>query len=307
MIKVWRLNIKTASKKGVDPRRFCLDNNILGIGWQVEVDGEIGWDAYYKEAKNKYSKYGRSWTVAINVLKKRMRKDHLCWVRDHDGTYYLGIISSDWKYVNEPSHKDADVVNIRDCVWYKVGTVDLVPGKVVNSYISGSTVQAVDDIGVINYSMYIANKLSGEYKYSIENNNSDFLSLISSDDCEDLVGIYLQYIGYNMIASSCKSDTAFYEYVMKHRETGEKAVAQVKQGAVDLNIDKYSKLGCKVYLLTTKGDYIGKGSQNVHCLDPNDMTAFALNNYYLMTERIQRWIDFTKHQAYNMSILSNVI
>ena len=34
MTTIWRLNIKPDPEEGVDPRMFCIDSNILGIGWQ---------------------------------------------------------------------------------------------------------------------------------------------------------------------------------------------------------------------------------------------------------------------------------
>lgn len=36
MTTIWRLNIKTDADEGVDPRMFCIDRNILGIGWPVD-------------------------------------------------------------------------------------------------------------------------------------------------------------------------------------------------------------------------------------------------------------------------------
>jgi|APLak6261664116_1056043.scaffolds.fasta_scaffold27706_2 hypothetical protein len=54
MTNVWRLNIKTAAKRGVDPRRFCLERNILGLGWKVNQSGIVKWDEYIAEAHEKY-------------------------------------------------------------------------------------------------------------------------------------------------------------------------------------------------------------------------------------------------------------
>jgi len=48
MPTVWRLNIKIAASEGIDPRMFCINNNILGVGWPVEFDGEVDWNTYYK-------------------------------------------------------------------------------------------------------------------------------------------------------------------------------------------------------------------------------------------------------------------
>ena len=306
MINIWRLNIKTAAKRGVNPRRFCLDRNILGVGWQVSQPGVVEWDDYIAEARDKYKTKGRSFSVAINALKNRMEVGDLCWTRDHDGTYYLGKITSGWRYENTKENLDADVVNVRSCLWHKVGTVDVVPGKVVNSYISGSTVQRVNGKNIRRYSQFLANqKIEGE-KYELEESTDDFLSLLSSDDCEDVVALYMQKkYGFMTIPSSCKSDTAAYEYVMKHPETGEKAVAQVKHGNVDLNRDNYGSLDAVVFLLTTGGIYTGTERPGIHCLEPGMILKFAKDNYNLMSDRVQNWMRFDADNLPNKSMLSD--
>jgi len=293
MTSIWRINIKTAAKEGIDPRRFCLDKNILGIGWQVNQTGNVEWEDYINEARTKYKTRGRSFSVAINAIKNRMEIGDLCWTRDHDGTYYLGKITSDWRYENTPENSDADVVNIRNCEWHKVGTVDVVPGKVVNSYISGSTVQKVNGNNILRYSQFLANtKMEGK-GYELEKSTDNFLSLLSSDDCEDLVALYMQKIhGYMAIPSSCKSDTAAYEFVMKHSDTGKKAVAQVKHGNINLNRNNYKNLDMEVFLLTTRGIYTGTESHSIRCLDPKVILEFAKDNDKLMSDRVQNWIKF---------------
>ena len=296
-MKVWRLNIKTAAKSGVNPRQFCLKNNFLGVGYAISQTGEVDWQSYIKEAKVKYKGWGRSFTAAINAVKHRMNINDLCWTRDHDGNYFLGVITSDWEYKNTEEHLSADVVNIRHCKWLPVGTVDAVPGKVVNSYISGSTVQQVKGEEVRVYSQYLANTLLKENLYSIQT-TENILSLLSSDDCEDLVALYMQKKhGFMVIPSSCKKDSAVYEYVMKHPETGRKAVAQVKHGAVDLNMNKYHEVDADVFLLTTKGQYKGESAPNITCLQPENLTPFATENYKLMPDSVQNWLDFAKKQG----------
>lgn len=293
MTSIWRLNIKTAAKKGIDPRRFCLDKNILGVGWKVNQTGTVEWEDYIAEARSEYKHRGRSFTVAINAIKNRMEIGDLCWTRDHDGTYYLGKITSDWRYENTPENSDADVVNIRSCEWHKVGTVDVVPGKVVNSYISGSTVQKVNGKNIRRYSQFLANKKIEGKGYELEKSTDNFLSLLSSDDCEDLVGLYMQKVyGYMVIPSSCKPDTAAYEYVMKHPDTGKKAVAQVKHGNINLNRNNYKDIDAEIFLLTTGGVYTGTESHGIYCLDPNVILQFTKDNYKLMSDRVQNWIRF---------------
>lgn len=292
MTNVWRLNIKTAASENVDPRKFCINRNILGVGWPVDSEEEMTWDNYYKFGEEGYYNQGdKGWWPAVNAIKNRMQINDLCWTRDWEGIYYLGRITSDWIYRDSSEYREADVVNIRECDWKKVGEIDSVPGKVVNSFIPSRTVQAVDDDSVRLYSQYLFNFLSEKHHYSLQSVSPDLFSLISSDDCEDIVGIFLQEEkGYRMIPSSCKADTAAYEFVLKHIETGKTAVAQVKQGYVNLDIDDYSGLPSEVYLFTTHGEYTGGNSKNVHCLDTEEIRNFALSKKHIMSDRLRTWI-----------------
>ena len=41
---IWRIHIKPTAKEGVDPRAFCLENSILGVGWLVEAKTKPDWE-----------------------------------------------------------------------------------------------------------------------------------------------------------------------------------------------------------------------------------------------------------------------
>lgn len=292
MTNVWRLNIKTAASESVDPRKFCINRGILGVGWPVDSEEEITWENYYKLGEEGYYNEGdKGWWPAVNAIKNRMQINDLCWTRDWDGIYYLSRITSDWIYRDGPDYKEADVVNIRECDWRKVGEIDSVPGKVVNSFIPSRTVQVVDNDSVRLYSQYLFNFLSEKPHYPLQPVSADLFSLISSDDCEDIIGIFLQEEkGYRMISSSCKADTAAYEFVLKHNTTGKTAVAQVKQGYVNLNVNDYSSLSSEVYLFTTHGEYNGGTVKNVHCIDTEEIRNFTLSKKHIMSDRLRTWI-----------------
>lgn len=293
MSNIWRLNIKTDASGDVDPRMFCINNKILGVGWAVEFDGDVDWDTYYKLAMESYYNKGvKGWWPAVNALKNRMKENDLCWTRDWSGIYYLGrIVGEDWIYRGDKDYREADVANIRHCDWKKVGEIDSVPGKVINSFIPPRAVQRVDDESVCLYSQFLFDSLSGHTHHSQPRQSADLFSLISSEDCEDLVGLFLQEKGYRIIPSSCRIDTAAYEFVLKHAETGNAAVVQVKQGYVDLNVDDYTTLQPKeVYLFTTHGKYTGGYSQNIYCISPEEIKAFALNRRGVLSDRVKTWI-----------------
>lgn len=84
------------------------------------------------------------------------------------------------------------------------------------------------------------------------------------------------------------------EFVLKNI-VGGKAHVQVKQGYVDLNRDYYAQIhgeSCDWYLFTTNGEYYGGEHVHVHCLSPDDMKNFALDNRHLMSSRVQIFIDY---------------
>jgi len=256
------------------------------------INMTLALELYYKKGDN-------GWWPAVNALKNRMNVDDLCWTRNWNGIYYLGRIIGDWNYRGDKDHCQADVVNIRQCDWKKVGEVDSVPGKVVNSFIPSRTLQAVDDESVRLYSQFLFNSLSSHASYSFPAVSADLFSLISSEDCEDLVGIFLQEKGYHIIPSSCKTDTAAYEFVLKHAETGNTAVVQVKQGYVDLNVKDYTGLPGEVYLFTSHGNYTGGYSQNVHCIDPEKLKEFTFKRRGILSDRLKTWISLVEQLGKN--------
>lgn len=144
------------------------------------------------------------------------------------------------------------------------------------------------------YSRFLYNELCGEEIYPLGRNEPDFFALIRSEDCEDIVGIYLQEErGYRIIPSSCKRDTVKTEFILKNRK-GERANVQVKQGWENLNRDDYNDPSCDWFLFTTKGWYTGRKYSRVYCLSPDKMKEFAFKNRAMMPDRIQAFIRFIK-------------
>ena len=296
MTTIWRLNIKTDAEEGVDPRAFCIDRNILGIGWQV-ADSPLNRDAYYALGLREYYENGdKGWWPAVNAILYKMNMYDLCWTRDRHGNYYIGRIEGGWEYRSTIDYRDADVVNVRPCRWFQTGGLDSVPGKVLNSFRARRAVQAVHSDTSSFYSKLKYNQLSKEDAYRLPSDvKPDLFDLISPEDCEDIVGIYLQEKhGYRLIPSSCRLDTFKTEFVLKTTD-GKQAYAQVKQGNVDLDMDEFKhdpSNPCEWYLFTTNGRYTGTRHAHLHCIKPDDMRGFALANPELMSNRVQTFIDF---------------
>ena len=175
--------------------------------------------------------------------------------------------------------------------------MDSVPGKVVNSFRPSATVQRVYDATSSLYSKIKFNLLSGRAVYDLHGNedNLDLFSLISPDDCEDIVGIYLQEKhGYRLIPSSRKRDTGKTEFVLKAVD-GRRANVRVKQGNIALDVGEFKHdrdNPCEWFLFTTQGQYCGKGDEHLRCLSPDDMRDFAFANRNIMSGRVRTFIDF---------------
>lgn len=287
-MQVWRVNINPDSEDGVDARQFCFDNNVLGFGWPIRSESdEVTWDEYEAKAEEKYG--GESWTKATNALYDRMEVGDLCWTRDHDGSYHLGAVTGPWRYDDSPKHRSADIVNVRGCQWVEVGAPDAVPGKVIGSLDVGGTLQRVNGETIQEYSVMLYQRLSDGDGDGDTVDTDDIFSLLHPEDCEDLVALYLQENGYRLIPSTCKTTTSTYEYVLKHRDTGEKAFAQVKRGSVSLDAEDYEMLEGRVFLFTTGGTQKGEAA-NVEFLDPDAIRAFMQENRQILPDRIVEWM-----------------
>ncbi len=155
-MKLWRINLKPGSQKpGLDVTEFCVERKVVGIGWKVDPAPTSKAD-YLKRGKERYGGKGkRSWSAAANALLNRMSTGDLIWTRNRKAVYYLGKIDGDWRPDNGPEHTEADIVNLRPCVWVRVGTMDNVPGAVINAFRPAATIQRVSDPHALEYSRFL--------------------------------------------------------------------------------------------------------------------------------------------------------
>lgn len=70
---------------------YCLTNQLLGVGWQIQLEPNerIDWNTYEKRAIDKYEKI-----PIVSYIKKSVDRDDLVWTRDLHGQYYLGRVIS---------------------------------------------------------------------------------------------------------------------------------------------------------------------------------------------------------------------
>jgi hypothetical protein len=294
-MNLWRINLKPASKPGIDAAEFCVERGVVGIGWQVSPT---------PSTKDEYWSLGRSWhfpthkikwSAAARALLYTLSPGDLVWTRNRKGNYYLGRIASDWEYRDAEEYQQADIVNVRRCEWVNTGALDNVPGAVISSFIPRRTVQRVKDPSALFYSRYLFARLRGEaFAAAPSETEADVLELLSAEDLEDVAAVYLQLeYGYVMFPSTCKVDTMAVECVFRSQD-GQRIGLQVKRGGEPINQDEFTQFDGQVYLFQARGLYEGTANPRCVCLPPSTMRSFLLERRRLMPGRIQQWIEFAE-------------
>lgn len=292
---LWRMNIKTDSQPGVDPHEFCIEKRITGIGWGF--DQKFTKADEYWQAANAVSegKLGKSWTSAANAIIHRMNDGDLVWSRNGNGTYFLGEIIGPWEHQTGEEFKAADIRNTRGCDWKKVGTMDNVPGAVINAFRPPAAVQVVTDESAAQYSRRLFDQLSGRTPQSLKTDDLDIISLISDEDLEDVVVLFLQTERNCVVfASTCKKDTKNVECILASRSDGSRVGVQVKSGSFKPDFNLYSEFEGKVYLFSASGQFDGVPNDRCECISPDAIREFVIANHAIMPGRIQNWLRFAR-------------
>ncbi|MDP1815433.1 MAG: hypothetical protein Q8K92_13375 [Leadbetterella sp.] len=288
-MNVWRLHIKSAAESGQNPQEFCVSNNIAGIGWPVNTKREkLNKTQFEKLCRSEYGKL----PGAVNAMVYRIVEGDYIWTRNKNQDYFLGKIASDWEFNNSQEFKDNDVVNHRKVAeWKKIGKLSEIPGKVVSAFRATSALQQIDSDAIRLISDYIWNGIRSE----TINQKLDFFDLIGDEALEDLVGIYLQMEeDYMIVPSTCKSDTALYEFSLIHRKTGKNAYLQVKSGHSFADLNKMLENEAKVYYFQKHKEERSEYEKLIH-ISEAEIWEFIKNHQAILPENIKVWLNFCNH------------
>jgi hypothetical protein len=177
--------------------------------------------------------------------------------------------------------------------------MDNVPGSVIRSFGPGATIQPVYDQSAAKYSSLLFGDLANE-TVSSDAGVSDILSLLSAEDLEDVVAIYLQLTKrLVMFPSTCKKDTMTIECLFADPQNGERIGLQVKSGDTPINVADYSSVGGKVILFAACGVYNGNPNSQCECLDPSEVRQFVSKHGSIMPARIQFWLDYVNRSPHS--------
>jgi hypothetical protein len=285
LMKIWRFHIRPSSED-TNPVKFCIKRGIVGFGWPVDKV-PISKSEYLELGENKYGYSG--WRKAANALLNRVKKDDLIWFRGFDNVYYLSRITGDWEYSSDEENRKADIINFRDAEIYQVGTN--VPGKLVNSFIPGATLQGSNSETLAEYSKNLFNDLSGTKRYSRENKEYDLFELLSYTDLEDLVALYLQIEKELIFVPSSRgkrNDTLFFEYELISKNS-QQYYAQVKSGNYKIDRNKYKEFPYPIYLFSPAG-YSGRELENTTSISIQEMRQFIKKHMRLLPDSLKNWI-----------------
>jgi len=255
-----------------DTFKYCLKNELLGVGWRTETNkNTTDWDEYFNEATEIYDNLN-----VCQYIKKWVGKDDLVWTRDMAGEYYLARVISGWEYFvdGESIKKDIDIANVFRVEFKKVA-IDQVSGKVIASFRARRTIQRITDEKAIEFSKYLWNRMSHEKKYEVDNSKfHDIFMMLDNEETEDLVFLYLQSLGWYMVPNSRKADSMSFEYLSVNPKTGEKDLTQVKTGNFSLNRSDFSQYPYKIFLFQSNGLYEGDDESNVVCIKRDEIKGF---------------------------------
>ena len=362
MSKVWRLHTKPKlSKKNKLEDKVTnelIRRKIVAIGWTLREDiyneltneDKIKVEENEKSIKNDFEKYkeiiekNSYKTIRDNKRKfffgkvnpnlirlNNLKKDDLIWIRSK-GIYYLGRVTekSHYLYAYRDSKKDSDILKLgisnqfTGIEWHEIGTESEIPGRILIAFYQREALIEIDEKFVVDISQILYNKKDNYYKISnkLKNNKTNFYSLLSPNDCEDLLYFYLYHkFKYIVIPSTNKINTQNYEFVMLNSNNrDEKIYIQVKNGEVNIEINNYKNFGGEIYLLTTRGNVLKNGKiltknnidmnngkilnldssfkGNIFIINPEALYEFAKKAYknknILMSQSILQWFEYLK-------------
>ncbi|MCF2673824.1 hypothetical protein [Fusobacterium varium] len=304
-MSIWRINCKPGSKMVGHKESFekWIEKEIIGIGWSKEEkflenlnETYITIETIRKHIYTKLKDWNcktRSYSSYTNILFDRMKKGDYVWIR-YNGIYKLGIVEDECCSYNINPSENFIPDRYQIGFYRKVRFIakDLneseVPGKIVASFRNSSTLQRVYEIKE-ELSLYCNSIIENKtINFSIQ----DWKSLLSAEDIEEVVGLYLQ-IEKNLYVytSSCKKDTSLIEFQLVDKNSKLYGL-QAKSGTTSINADEYFKLSksMKIFLFSSNDIVTNiEKYENMEKIDSKEITLFIEKYLNILPKRIKFW------------------
>lgn len=293
-MQVWRIHIRPSGLSPEYSFRVCLKQKMLGVGWALAhpPDDRFDVEAYLKQAEVEYAG-DRSCRSAIQLL-ANMAKGDLVWTRDTKGVYYLAKVNGPYEYRDKKENLDADICNLRAMRLVKIAEPSRVPGKVIASMRAGRVVQRIYSDAVHTFSQYLYAKQTGD-GVPPDLTGQDIFDYLSDQECEDIVYVMMQRMGWVVFPATRKADTMSYEYVLCNVEDGREAVVQVRTGNSPIDLDALPE-HLPAFVFQPKGCYEGVRRDGVKRLDRGELLAFMRANRKLLPHTVQDWMRLVEGQ-----------
>ncbi len=309
-MNIWRLQTKTSGgSKEYHIGEYCLENNAACMGWSLlnTLEEERLKIYSFEEYSTEAEKYPEKEYRGFNSVKRlyyKVKTNDLIWMR-HKGQYYIGRVgeNSNWFFNSSEEARKIDACNqITDIKWIKSGDENSTPGAICTSLIRGHALEQIRKEGIKEYSALLYNKLTKTRLYNVNLNltESKFYNLLSPDDTEDLLCMWLyNKYGYIVVPSSNKKGTQLYECVLLNPKNGQHIYIQVKKGKDGINADEYKHLDGDIWLLSTEGEVknVKNHDDKIHIAYPNELYHFALSSEakYILPKKILTWVELLKN------------
>ena len=265
---------------------FCLREKIIGMGWPVAHAEFTRSDdlEQYKAAAAQTYQADTSWHSVWTFAEEPALHD-LVWTRDKKGRYLLAEILSPWQYVYETSEAiDADIVNIRQARIIEIGFADAVPSKIIACFSPPKTFQIINFRGMLAFSEQLAGLPVSD------DSQPDLYEFMSDADIENLIFMYLQVQDWFILPGTRMATTAFYEFVLIHRQTAERAIVQVKSGHTSIDASAYEGTA-KAFLFAASGHYGSNIPANAVIIQRDELNAFMQQRPELLPAAVKTWIE----------------
>ena len=307
-MNTWKLSIKPDSEFGFDAFKLCRQKSLLGVGWSAAyLESQPN---TLEEAKSLVTNRFGEWPYAVRKLLEEVNCGDHVWLHQQ-GDYYLCRARKEIVMGSEIDEQFSsfDLGHARKAEWVKVPEI-FVSGAVQRGTIAQRMIQriyisskenACNDIIFERLSVKpdwrpevdqeaLSNKLK-------EIGMFELFAIMTPDEVEDMVAMYLQDEGWRLIKSTCFRSKPTFEFSMVNKRS-EVCSVQVKSGKYPdpLSPEEYKKFTSDktqiVLFSTNPNSYPGESKERVRCLAHEVIFSWLVNNIWSMTEslKLKLWI-----------------
>jgi hypothetical protein len=147
VIAVWTMKLRPHG--AIEPFNFCRDNSIVGFGWSLQ--GNPATIREFRAMRLEEGAYpgdtmlGDTLDSFENMTSPGSSYTHLVWTVSPDGIYYICEITGGYRYSRSEAHDRAGMVNFAECIFYRVGSEDLVPHFIIDELGESGVIRFVSD------------------------------------------------------------------------------------------------------------------------------------------------------------------